>query len=58
MREIDKDQKYIAQKLISDVMFLARTKRLTYDSSVNSNLMKPVSERKSDAVMSPDVLPN
>ncbi|XP_022828420.1 uncharacterized protein LOC111357865 [Spodoptera litura] len=38
MRNINTEQKYIAQKLISDVMFLARTNRLTYNSSINSNL--------------------
>ncbi|KAF9408865.1 hypothetical protein HW555_011580 [Spodoptera exigua] len=38
MRSINTEQKYIAQKLISDVMFLARTNRLTYNSSINSNL--------------------
>ncbi|KAF9793873.1 hypothetical protein SFRURICE_007404 [Spodoptera frugiperda] len=38
MRNISTEQKYIAQKLISDVMFLARTNRLTYNSSINLNL--------------------
>lgn len=60
MREITKDQKFIAQKLISDVMFLARTNRLTYDSSVDSGefYKNVVVQKMNSAVATPDVLPN
>ncbi|XP_063363820.1 uncharacterized protein LOC134652584 [Cydia amplana] len=34
MRGLDTQQKFIAQKLISDVIFLARTSQLTLDSSI------------------------
>ncbi|XP_063535919.1 uncharacterized protein LOC134745769 [Cydia strobilella] len=37
MRGLDTQQKYIAQKLISDVIFLARTSQLTLDSSILIN---------------------
>ncbi|XP_063383498.1 uncharacterized protein LOC134669806 [Cydia fagiglandana] len=37
MRELDTQQKFIAQKLISDVIFLARTSQLTLDSSILIN---------------------
>ncbi|XP_061715976.1 uncharacterized protein LOC133524138 [Cydia pomonella] len=37
MRGLDTQQKFIAQKLISDVIFLARTSQLTLDSSILIN---------------------
>ncbi|XP_047991486.1 uncharacterized protein LOC125230391 [Leguminivora glycinivorella] len=37
MRGLDTQQKFIAQKLISDVIFLARTSQLTLDSSILVN---------------------
>uniref|UniRef100_A0A2A4JIA5 MADF domain-containing protein n=1 Tax=Heliothis virescens TaxID=7102 RepID=A0A2A4JIA5_HELVI len=60
MRELNKDQKYIAQKLISDVMFLARTNRLNFDSCVNSNLTYRTIyvPSKSDHLASPDLVQN
>nr|XP_049707832.1 uncharacterized protein LOC126056943 isoform X1 [Helicoverpa armigera] len=60
MRELNKDQKFIAQKLISDVIFLARTNRLNFNSCVNSNLPYRVHvPSKSDHLVStPDLVQN